>query len=152
MNIGARYFSGFAIAGGAATFLVLAAAQAQAPLPKVSPNVIEQLDQARAIQGSPLAGTSFADSGHEFADSVREVAGQRFGEAGGMPLATVRNAAPRELFVTALREAARVLEEAAADLEDSEAYQEADALRDRAKSLRLGAREAANSPTGKPSK
>jgi hypothetical protein len=139
--------------------LALSVALVQAEMPPlakgtVDAETLQEIQRQRAQFESPLAGSSF-DAGDEagdatsdaFAEAYRRVAAER--EA--TPFATPAlpevmpldpgAPTPRVRFVNALRDAARLLDTAAADLEEVESYAEADALRARAKTLRRQARQ-----------
>lgn len=131
--------------------LALAQAEAPLPAPKVDPQTLEEIQRQRAKFESPLSGSSFApvdEQGQEDAEAFAEAYQRAAAECRlSMPLpadnvATFAAPDPRARYVTALRDAARLLDATAADLEDAEAFAEADELRTRAQKLRLDARQA----------
>jgi hypothetical protein len=140
---------------GFAMSLGLLASQADEPVPPVaeapSPALAE-IQRQRAVFGSPLAGTTFGEaaSDEDFTEAYRRVATP--GDGTSTPHSPAREFSPtpdpRARYVAALRDAARLVETAAADLEDADAFAEADELRERAAQLRLQVRQ----PTTPPAK
>ena len=86
-------------------------------------------------------GIQSEDSGDDFNESFLREAAQQSREIDTAPRSEWRPSIDAEShYRSALRDAARILDLRAADLEDIEAYEQADDLRKRAQSLRSGAR------------
>mgnify|MGYP007059396213 FL=1 len=127
------------------------AVNSEEPSEPTGPSELELLNRIRGQIGSPLEGSSFLDAAEtpegEPAgfDEAYSKASQNADAA--KPLwqrpdsSYVPPAEPEVTYRQALRDAARVLDEGAANLEDANAFEQADALRQRADQLRELARQ-----------
>lgn len=122
------------------------------------PDELAELEQIRRTIGSPVSGSIFAPSGDDaspaeaaagptFGDAYEQLTREQSDESGWQRLQPANNSdesdwllKPQSQATSALRDAARLLENAAAQLEEQDAYRRADRLRVWARRLRHDAR------------